>query len=100
MAGMNLNPYNLNNNNISNQNTNKGFSNHYSGDKNYNNDEVINQYQEEPNQYLKAYGFRNTDPRDMDLNKKFEKPKKDNKLLIPILIFAVAIIVIIVAIFL
>jgi hypothetical protein len=101
MAGMNLNPYNLNNNNNNNPNNNKKmFSNHYSGDKNYNSDEPIGKIEEEPNQYLKAYGFRTTNPNDIDLNKKIEQPKNNNKYIVPIVIFAIAILVIIIAILL
>ena len=92
MAGMNLNPYGLNNN--------KNFSNHYSGNKTISS-ETINQTKKETNQYLKAYGFRTTDPKDMDLSKKVKKENNNLKnLLIVLGILLLGIIVILLAIFL
>ena len=92
MAGMNLNPYGLNNN----QNNNKMFSNHYSGNNSIDSETI----KKEPNPYLKAYGFKTTNPKDMDLNKKVEKPKSMSKIIIPIIIFIVALIIVLMAIFL
>ena len=86
MAGMNLNPYNLNNNN---QRTDNSFNNNYSG---FNINKGLTDDQRERiaarSQYMQAYGLKNTDPNHMDLNKPQEKPKKSNYLII---IFGLAI---------
>ena len=92
MAGMNLNPYGLNNN--------RNFSNNYSGNKTISS-ETLNEIKTEPNQYLKAYGFKTTNPKDMDLSKKVKKENKNLKNLLVVLgILLVGIIVILLAIFL
>ena len=84
MAGMDLNPYNLNNKNRDDtrgEEAVRAFSNYYA---NQNRIDVIEETDEEKekqnirNKYFGAYGFKSTDPKNMDLNTpKKEENKKD-----------------------
>ena len=88
MAGMNLNPYNLNNrngNDARGPEAVRAFSNHYA---NQNKIDLTEESEEEKerrnirNKYFGAYSFKNTDPKIMDLDKPKEetKDKKDYSL--------------------
>ena len=84
MAGMNLNPYNLNNNNTNPQDQKKMYSNHYAGEYKFNkeDDEEEEEKKKAREKYLKQYGYQTTNVDDMNLDKPVKKEKKNNYLLI------------------
>ena len=85
MAGMDLNPYNLNRGRgIRGEEAVQNLNNHYAKTNTYDMEEEEREKKEKEEKekeearknYLDPYGFKNTNPKNMDLSKS-NKPEKD-----------------------